>query len=98
MESLLTLTSDSKNDSIAHGYQDGKDWGTIPQHIVAVGNEPYWNLKANGGLEASLNDIFLWANAFTNHNILSDATIQKMFTAQIVEEGYGGQSSFGQSI
>lgn len=88
-------TSNSKNNNIAHGYQDGKDWGTIPQHIAAVGNEPYWNLKANGGLEASLNDMFLWANAFTNHAILSDTTIQKMFTAQIVEEGYGGKSSFG---
>ena len=88
-------TSNSKNDSIAHGYQDGKDWGTIPQHIAAIGKEPYWNLKANGGLEASLNDIFLWANAFTNNAILNDTTIQKMFTAQMVEEGYGGQSSFG---
>ncbi len=88
-------TSDSKNDSIAHGYQDGKDWGTIPQHIVAVGSEPFWNLKANGGLQASLNDIFLWANAFTNHAILSDTRIQKMFTAHIAEEGYGGKSSFG---
>ncbi len=87
--------SDYKNDSIAHGYQNGKDWGTIPQHIVAAGNEPYWNLKANGGLEASLNDIFLWANAFTNHSILKEESIQKMFTAQIAEEGYDGKSFFG---
>lgn len=88
-------TSDSNNDTIAHGYKNGEDWGTVPQHIVAVGNEPYWNLKANGGLEASLNDIFLWANAFSNHTILSDTTIQKMFTPQIAEDGYGGKSFFG---
>ncbi len=82
-------------DRIAHGYQNGKDWGTIPQHIAAKGGGPYWNLKANGGLEASLDDIFLWANAMTNSRILNDSSIQQMFTAQIQEEGYDGQSSFG---
>lgn len=85
----------SASDSIAHGYQNGKDWGTIPQHISSVGNEPYWNLKATGGLEASLNDIFLWANAFTNHTILKEETILKMFTSQIAEDGYNGKSFFG---
>ncbi|MEP6793270.1 MAG: serine hydrolase [Saprospiraceae bacterium] len=88
-------TSDPQNDSIAHGYQNGKDWGTIPQHITAVGNQTYWNLKANGGLEASLNDIFIWANSITYHTTLNDTTIQKMFTPQILEDGYEGQSSFG---
>jgi len=87
--------ADANNENIADRFQNGKDWGTIPQHIVAVGNEPYWNLKANDGLEASLNDTFLWANAFTYHNILNDSTIQEMCTAQIVEEGYNGQSFFG---
>ena len=85
----------SKTDTIAHGYQNEKDWGTIPQHIAAVGNEPYWNLKANGGLEASLDNLFLWANALTKASVLNDTTIKKMFTAHIQEEGYNGQSSFG---
>lgn len=84
-----------KNNNIAHGYQNGKDWGTIPQHIAAKGNEPYWNLKANGGLEASLDDIYQWANAFSNHTILNDSTIQKMFNKQIAEDGYDGRSFFG---
>lgn len=83
------------NDYIAHGYKNGNDWGTIPQHIAVAGNQPYWNLKANGGLEASLNDIFLWANAITNHTVLQEASIQKMFTPHIAEDGYNGQSFFG---
>lgn len=80
--------------TIAHGYQNGKDWGTIYEHI-ADAKGPYWNLKANGGLEASLNDIYLWANAISNHTVLRDSSIEKMFTAQVLEEGYNGQSSFG---
>lgn len=87
--------TDFKNENIAHGYQNGKDWGTIPQHISAAGNRPYWNLKANGGLEASLNDMFLWANAFTNNTILKKETIEIMFTPHIVEEGTNGNYLFG---
>ncbi len=84
-----------KTDTIAVGYQNGNKWGTNQQHYDAAGGGPYWNLKGNGGLEASLNDIYLWANAFTNHTILHDTTIQKMFTAQIPEDGYNGKMFFG---
>lgn len=88
-------TPPAKNDSIAHGYQKGIDWGTIPQHIAAVGTEPYWNLKANGGLEASLDEMAIWANAFTNNTVLKKESIEKMFSPQIAEEGTAGNYSFG---
>ena len=83
------------NDTIAIGYQNGKAWGTHQQHFEKAGGGPYWNLKANGGLEASLNDMLLCINSFTNHTILSGSSIQKMFTPHIQEEGYNGRSSFG---
>jgi CubicO group peptidase (beta-lactamase class C family) len=85
----------SPNDTIAIGYQYGVIWGTHQQHYAQVGGGPYWNLKGNGGLEASLNDIYLWANAINNHTSLSDSTIQKMFAPQVAEEGYNGKSFFG---
>ncbi len=85
----------SENDTIAHGYQNGQDWGTLQKHFQQAGGGPYWNLKGNGGLEASLNDMYLWANALTNHTVLSEADIQKMFTPQVVEDGTGGNYSFG---
>jgi len=85
----------SKNDTIAVGYQNGTTWGTHQQHFQMAGGGPFWNLKANGGLEASLNDIFLWLNGFTNHSVLPEKEIETMFTAQVQEEGYNGQSFFG---
>ncbi|MBK6912666.1 MAG: serine hydrolase [Ignavibacteriales bacterium] len=85
----------ASNDTIAIGYRNGKIWGTHQQHFEQAGGGPYWNLKANGGLEVSLDEMFLWANSFTNHSILSESTIQKMFTAHIQEEGYNGESFFG---
>jgi CubicO group peptidase (beta-lactamase class C family) len=83
------------NDTIAIGYQNGKIWGTHQQHFNQAGGGPYWNLKANGGLEASLNEMFLWINGFTNHTILNKANVEKMFKAHIKEQGYNGESSFG---
>jgi len=85
----------ASNDTIAIGYQNGKIWGTHQQHFEQAGGGPFWNLKANGGLEVSLDEMFLWLNSFTNHTILSEPNIQKMFTAHIQEEGYNGESSFG---
>ncbi|HSN49240.1 MAG TPA: serine hydrolase [Flavobacterium sp.] len=85
----------ASNDTIAIGNQNGKIWGTHQQHFEQAGGGPYWNLKANGGLEVSLDEMFLWVNCFTNHTILNETSINKMFTAHILEEGYNGESSFG---
>jgi CubicO group peptidase (beta-lactamase class C family) len=82
-------------DTIAVGYQNGLKWGTHQQHFEQAGGGPFWNLKANGGLEVSLDEMYLWVNSFTNHTVLQESDIQKMFTAQIQEEGYNGESSFG---
>jgi CubicO group peptidase (beta-lactamase class C family) len=82
-------------DTFAIGYQNGAKWGTHQQHFSDAGGGPYWNLKANGGLEASLDDMFKWINGFTNYTILSKATIEKMFSPLVQEEGYNGESWFG---
>ncbi len=80
---------------IAVGYRNGISWGTHQEHFEKAGGGPYWNLKANGGLEASLDDMAKWINGFTNHSILSESSRNKMFTAQTQEEGYNGESYFG---
>jgi len=85
----------SREDTIAVGYQNGKSWGTHQQHFEKAGGGPYWNLKGNGGLEVSLNEMYLWANSFTNNQILKESSIHKIFTPYIQEEGYNGKSSFG---
>ena len=82
-------------ESIAHGYQNGQDWGTIQRHFIDAGGGPYYNLKGNGGLEASLEDMFLWSNAIRDNKVLSAMSLRKMFTPHVVEEGYNGKSFFG---
>ena len=82
-------------DTITVGYENGRRWGTHPEHFEKAGGGPYWNIKANGGLEVSLDEMYLWANAMSNHTVLSEATIAKMFTPHILEEGQNGMYSFG---
>lgn len=84
-----------KNVVIARGYQDGRDWGTHQTHFKDVGGGPYWNLKGNGGLQASLDEMALWATAFTTKTILPDSLVEKIFTPYINEEGTEGRYSFG---
>lgn len=83
------------SDTVAQGYDHGSNWGTHQDHFKQSGNGVYWNLKGNGGLEASLNDLYLWINAITQHKVLSAKTIEKMFSPLVQEEGYGGRSFFG---
>jgi CubicO group peptidase (beta-lactamase class C family) len=80
---------------IAVGYEEGKSWGTHQQHFKNAGGGPYWNLKGNGGLEVSLDEMFLWTSAISNHTILSEESVRKLFTAYIPEEGSNGNVSFG---
>ncbi len=85
----------ASSDRIAIGYKNGSVWGTHQQRYEKAGGGPYWNLKANGGLEVSLDDMERWVNSFTKHSILSENSIFQMFSKQIAEEGYGGESYFG---
>ena len=80
---------------IAHGYQGSVDWGTHQSHFEAVGGGPWWNLKANGGLEASLDDMERWIQGISNHTILSKSSTDQMFTPHIVEDNTEGRYFFG---
>jgi len=84
-----------KIDTIAHGYINGTDWGTHQSHFKNAGGGPYWNLKGNGGLEASLNDMFTWVNAISEAKVLNSSTLATMFMRHIVEEGMDGNYYFG---
>ncbi len=85
----------ANNVTIATGYKNGNRWGTHQEYFKRAGGGPYWNLKANGGLEISNDEWLIWINAISNNTILSKASTEKMFAPHVLEEGYAGQSSFG---
>lgn len=82
---------------LAHGYlQDGTDWGTSKSKNWN-GKEPYWHLKANGGLLMSAKDMMQWYLALRDHKVLKPATL-KLQTTPYVSEGGGSYYGYGYAI
>ena len=77
---------------IAHGYQDGRDWGTIVDRIGVEGG-PYWALRGNGGLHTTLGDMAKWDAALNDSRMLTDSSRRKFMTGY-VNEGPEGRSQY----
>ena len=78
---------------IAHGYQEGRDWGTIAQRIAVPGG-PYWELRGNGGLRTTLGDMARWDAALNDKRMMTDSSRRKFMTGY-VNEGPAGLSHNG---
>lgn len=77
---------------IAHGYQNGRDWGTIVDRIAPDG-APWWELRGNGGLHTTLGDIARWDAALRDDRVLTDSSRRK-YMAPYVNEGPEGRSQY----
>jgi CubicO group peptidase (beta-lactamase class C family) len=79
-------------DSIAVGYRDGEEWGTILSRPWAP-DGPWWNLRGNGGIHSTVGDMYRWHLALQGESILSKEAKEKLFTPHVREEG--GDSFYG---
>ena len=81
-------------NKLAHGYTtSGQDWGTPLDHLWD-NDGPYWNLKGNGGLLSTLEDLYRWNRAMKGERILPEAWKKKMYTPY-VPEGPRTKSHYG---
>ena len=83
---------------IAHGYQNGRDWGTIVERISKPG-QPYWALRGNGGLHTTLSDIARWDAALNDNRMLTDSSRTKFMTGYVNEGPMGlSQYAYGWAV
>lgn len=83
-----------KPENLAVGYKkDGSRWGT-PLDQLWDKDGPFWNLRANGGILSTTNDLYKWHLALESEKILSKQAKEKYFAPHIVEEP-GGASFYG---
>jgi CubicO group peptidase (beta-lactamase class C family) len=75
-------------ERIAHGYQAGRDWGTIVDRLKVPG-APFWALRGNGGLQTTLADMTRWERALTSNAILTAPSRRKFMTGYVSEGGPG---------
>jgi hypothetical protein len=82
-----------RDGQVAHGYVDGRDWGTITEKLVDE-KLPYWNLVGNGGIHSTAGDMYRWHLALESEAVLSKQAKAKLFTPH-VPEGPEGRSHYG---
>ncbi len=73
----------------------GSRWGTPLDHLWDQ-DGPYWNLRANGGLLSTAQDLYKWHLALEGEKILEQEAKEKYFAPHIAEQpeavsfyGYG---------
>ena len=76
----------------AHGYENGRDWGTIVDRLKVPG-APFWALRGNGGLQTTLDDMMRWERVAATNVVLSDSSRRK-WTTGYVNEGPAGESKY----
>ncbi|MBI4750399.1 MAG: serine hydrolase [Acidobacteria bacterium] len=79
-------------DKQAHGYLDGRAWGTVVEK-ACVGEGPYWALRGNGGIQATVGDMYRWHQALEGNTILS-AEARRKFQTPYIAEGPQGFSHY----
>ncbi len=67
---------DWENNEVANGFLDGNE-AKKPNEENWSGNGPYLNLKGNGGILSSANDMLLWSKAIRDRTVLNEATTSK---------------------
>jgi len=83
---------------IAHGYQNGRDWGTIVERIAPAA-APYWALRGNGGLHTTLGDMARWDAALNDSRVLTDSSRRKFMTGYVYEGPDGlSQYAYGWAV
>ena len=76
-------------ERITHGYQDGRDWGTIVDRLKVPG-APFWALRGNGGLQTTLADMTRWEHALTSNAVLT-ASVAPEVHDRLRERGRPGR-------
>ena len=76
---------------VARGYNDGDvDYG-YPWETQWENQKPLWDLKGNGGMLTTLDDLFKWMTAIKGEKVVSQESKDKMFQVYYPksDQGYG---------
>lgn len=67
-----------KNGELAVGYYKGERWGTPLEHPW-MADGPSWNLRANGGMLSTVQDLYKWIQALEGNELLRPVEKEKFF-------------------
>jgi CubicO group peptidase (beta-lactamase class C family) len=80
------------------GYQqDGREWGRVYKREW-LPDGPGWYLRANGGIHASLDDLYRWHVALQSHSVLSREAATKYQTGYASALGGSERYAYGWGV
>ena len=87
------LFPETLDANFVRGYLEDQDMGNIASRIEAL-DRKWWNLKGNGGMQASAQDMYTWYKALNGDSTLSafiraELTVPHSPWVDGVAEGYG---------
>jgi CubicO group peptidase (beta-lactamase class C family) len=82
-----------KPEDFAHGYRTGRDIGVVVlKHALPDG--PNWNLRGNGGVCTTINDMRKWVGAMRDYVVYTPEMI-RLIETPYVRESDTGRSYYG---
>jgi len=82
-----------KKDELAVGYSEGKRWGTPLDHAW-MDDGPSWNLRGNGGMLSTVEELYQWFDAALSGRVLSSKGT-KTYRDQMFRSGSLGKRTIG---
>ncbi|GAA3919439.1 serine hydrolase domain-containing protein [Streptomyces lacrimifluminis] len=76
---------------------DGRSKGRPFDHPWAA-DGPYWNLRGNGGMLSTAEDIFRWHRALSGNELLPERARQKLFAPRVRVPGLDDSYGYGWAV
>ncbi len=83
-----------ERDRVAVGYRNGERWGYVHGRGW-LEDGPNWNLRANGGLHTTVNDMNRWLNTVRGQGVLSAEATRRWTTGYVKEESSESRYGYG---
>jgi len=85
--------SPSLHDRLACGYDNDTLQAPMSDRLQTL-RPDFWNLKGNGGMQASVEDMYAWYRALSSSSVVPD-TLRNMLTTPYVERDDGAKYGYG---
>ncbi|MGH9421688.1 MAG: serine hydrolase domain-containing protein, partial [Thermoanaerobaculia bacterium] len=80
-----------KQTELAVGYQNDKPWGTPLDHAW-LADGPSWNLRANGGMLSTAQDLYKWIEALNGGKLFTVAEKKAFFELNVHRNKRGART------
>ena len=77
---------------MAVGYRNGERWGEVYERGW-IEDGPNWNLRANGGLHTTVDDMYKWLRTVQGRGVLDEDVVKRWTTGYVTENN--GYSDYG---